>query len=85
MPPYQFRFPKKKFKESPRRLRKRAKPTDPGVWEQFLWKDRRELERGMESLIKTKRFRKFVIKNTGTFSSLKTKITKILEEIKADE
>ena len=66
------------------RLMKRGKPTDPEGWEHFLWSDRKELERGMKTLSGTKKFTKFVIKNTGTMPDLNAKVAKILREIRAD-
>jgi dephospho-CoA kinase len=65
-----------------RRLRKRAKPSDPEAWERFLWRDRKELERGMRSLTRTTKFRKYIIKNTGSLSDLRSKIARILREIR---
>ncbi len=64
------------------RLKKRGGSRDPEKWERFLWRDRKELERGMNSLLKTKKFRKYIIKNTGTVSELRAKITKILRSIR---
>lgn len=65
-----------------RRLRRRAKPMDPEAWERFLWRDRKELGRGMRSLARTRRFRKYVIKNTGTLPDLKSKISGVLRDIR---
>lgn len=75
--------------ESPKKLRytrlmKRGKPSDPEKWEKFLWSDRKELERGMETLSKTMKFRKFVIKNNGTVKALRSKVAAVLKEIKED-
>ncbi len=67
------------------RLKKRASPTDPEGWEHFLWSDRKELERGMESLTKTKKFNKYVIKNTGTVSGLRSKVERILRDVRTDK
>jgi dephospho-CoA kinase len=71
-------------KERFRRLKKRASSRDPESWDRFEWRNRKELERGMNSLIRTKRFRKYLIRNTGTISDLRFKITRILRDIKAD-
>jgi dephospho-CoA kinase len=65
------------------RLRKRGGPRDPEGWKHFMWRDRKELERGMKSLIKTKRFRKYIIKNTGTLPKLKSQVSRILKDVKS--
>ena len=67
------------------RLRERASVRDPEKWERFLWRDRKELERGMRSLLRTKRYKRYVIKNTGTVSELRTKVLKVLKSIKDSE
>ncbi len=66
------------------RLRRRGGPRDPDDWERFLWRDRKELERGMRSLARTSRFRKYTIKNTGSLSDLRSKISRILKDIKSE-
>jgi hypothetical protein len=48
-----------------------------------MWRDRKELERGMKSLIKTKKFRKYIIKNIGTISKLKLQVSRILKDVKS--
>jgi dephospho-CoA kinase len=65
-----------------RRLRRRGGPRDPDDWERFAWRDKKELERGMHSLTRTEKFRKYTIKNTGTLSDLKSKISKILRDVR---
>jgi dephospho-CoA kinase len=60
------------------RLRKRAEPRDPEKWEEFLWRDRRELERGMKSLISTKKYTRFIIRNSGTIADLRRSASKVL-------
>jgi dephospho-CoA kinase len=65
------------------RLRKRAKPQDPEGWENFLWRDRKELERGMESLVRTEKFTKYRIRNTGTLPILRKKVASIIAKIRS--
>jgi dephospho-CoA kinase len=67
------------------RLKKRASIRDPEGWEHFLWRDRKELDRGMDSLMRTKRFRRYILKNTGTVTQLRSKLVKVLESIKSDK
>jgi dephospho-CoA kinase len=66
------------------RLRRRARPMDPDDWERFLWRDRKELERGMRSLTRTRKFRKYIIKNTGSLSDLRAKISRMLRDVKSE-
>ena len=66
-----------------RRLMRRGGPRDPDDWERFAWRDKKELERGMHSLTRTSRFRKYIIKNTGTLSDLRSKISRILKDIRS--
>jgi dephospho-CoA kinase len=64
------------------RLIKRASVRDPEKWERFLWRDRKELERGMHSLLRTRRYKRYVIKNTGTVTELRSKVMKVLKNIR---
>ncbi len=66
-----------------KRLKKRGGPRDPDEWERFVWRDNKELERGMKSLVRTNRFRKYVIKNTGTLPDLKARISAVLKSIRS--
>ena len=66
------------------RIKKRGSPDDPSAWKDFLWTNQRELERGMRSLSKTKRFHIFRIRNVGSVPALKPKIRKIISHIKKD-
>ena len=66
------------------RLRKRASVRDPEGWDHFLWRDRKELERGMHSLLRTRRYKRYVIKNTGTVTELRSKVLKVLKKIKSE-
>ena len=67
------------------RLKKRGSPTDPEKWEKFLWTNKKELERGMKTLARTKKYPKFVVKNIGTVTVLRKKVAAILKEIRADK
>ncbi len=67
------------------RLRRRASPRDPARWSEFEWRDRRELQRGMRSLLITRKFRRYLIKNTGTVSELRSKAARILSQVRAHE
>ena len=66
------------------RLRKRGGTRDPDGWDHFLWRDRKELERGMRSLLRTKRFRRYILKNTGTVSDLRSRLARIIKSINSD-
>jgi dephospho-CoA kinase len=66
------------------RLRKRGGARDPECWDHFIWRDRKELERGMHSLVRTKRFRKYILKNTGTVTELRSRLVSILKSINSD-
>ena len=65
-----------------RRVRERAKPGDPKEWERFLWRDRKEQERGMKSLLYTTKFMKLKVENRGSFSDLKSNVSRVLKQVR---
>ena len=65
------------------RLRKRASARDPESWDHFLWRDRKELERGMSTLMKTKKYKRYLLRNTGTVSELRGKLSRIIKGIRS--
>ena len=56
----------------------------PKDYKEFLWRSKKEAERGMNELIGTQEVKKFVIKNDGTFENVMRRVDEILEEIKKE-
>ena len=53
----------------------------PKSYEEFLWRAKEELKRGMAKIIHTHKYEKYVIRNKSTKYELKRKIDELLENI----
>ncbi len=63
------------------RLKKRGETRDPKNPEELEWRDKKELERGTEQLLKTEKYPRYVIENTGTLDDLREKINRFLDKM----
>jgi len=64
------------------RLVGRAHSRDPKTRELAEWRDKKELERGLDKLLTTERYTKFIINNNRRIHDFKRRLDKILEEIR---
>ena len=64
-----------------KRLLGRGDERDPSNDEQFKQRERGELERGLDKLMKTDKYPRHVIENKGTIKELKEKVEKLFNKI----
>jgi dephospho-CoA kinase len=60
------------------RLKKRDRPDDPEEWNDFVWRDRRELEFGLGSVIA---LADFMLVNEGSIQNLRKNWEEIMEDL----
>ncbi len=63
------------------RMKRRGDSRDPKTFEEFEWRENKNLELGIDKVLKTKKYPKYVIQNNGTPEELKKHVEKIIRMI----